>query len=67
MAGFGYVVAAMSASNDTVRVDMARGFYERSQSDLGGRDTDRSVAEAVHDATMPDFRDLILGFGLRNW
>ncbi|OAP53981.1 hypothetical protein AYL99_11861 [Fonsecaea erecta] len=52
VSGFGHVVAAMWPSVDEVCVDMAVGFYERLEGGLGGRDANRAVAEAVHEATM---------------
>jgi len=52
VAGFGHVVAAMCPSVDAVCVEMATGFYEQLHGGLGGQEADRSVAEAVHEATV---------------
>ena len=52
VAGFGHVVAAMWLSVDEVCVEMAREFYTQLLGGLGRGETDRQVAEAVHEATL---------------
>jgi CHAT domain-containing protein len=52
LAGFRHVVASMWAAGDQTCVDLAKGFYKRLQSHIGGRETDRETAMAIHDSVL---------------